>query len=318
MLEYDESRNAVTAQLYGHTHEVWGVAPSPSNPAMLATCYSDSTSSRAGKGRRASLWRIPSSTVPRDGRAHPDLEHVVEFAEGESSMLQVLWPVHGGRGLATVEESGFRIWGVEGGAPKVIGAVPASELPRDPIAAGCWDPHSPCVVALAAGTSISLVDTRSMQRGLVNEAAHVMPARDVQFNPKRPHALASCGDGCKIKFWDARSMVAPLLELSGHTHWVWQARYNPAHDQLVLSCSSDTQVALWMAETASSVAGSAHDGPEAAADGQVALFDEHEDSAYAVAWSACPKTPFVFASTSYDGSVHIQAVPRAVKYRCLL
>ena len=72
------------------------------------------------------------------------------------------------------------------------------------------------------------------RRGLVNEAAHVMPARDVQYNPKRQHMLVSCGDGCKIKFWDARSMVQPLLEFGGHTHWVWQARYNPFHDRLVL------------------------------------------------------------------------------------
>jgi hypothetical protein len=116
----------------------------------------------------------------------------------------------------------------------VIGAVPASELPSAAIAAGCWDPHTPGVVALVAGTSVSVLDTRSMKRGLVNAAAHVMPARDVQFNPKRPHALVTCGDGCKIKVWDTRSMVAPLLELSGHTHWVWQARYNPFHDQLIL------------------------------------------------------------------------------------
>jgi hypothetical protein len=227
---------------------------------------------------------------------YPDLEHVVEFAAGDSSMLQcaparlqlrmvvcfaqwhsrcavfarrVLWPVHGGRGLATVEEAGFRIWGVEAGAPKVIGAVPPSELPTEPIAAGCWDPHTPGVVALAAGTSISLVDTRSMKcvatgpdecpilpvhalsrtrvpcrRGLVNHAAHVMPARDVQFNPKKAHTLVSCGDGCKVKFWDTRSMVEPLLEFSGHTHWVWQARYNPFHDQLVLVRSSEVPHAL--------------------------------------------------------------------------
>lgn len=61
-----------------------------------------------------------------------------------------------------------------------------------------------------------------------------MPARDVQYNPRKPHSLVSCGDGCKIKFWDARSMVEPLLEFGGHTHWVWQARFNPFHDQLVL------------------------------------------------------------------------------------
>ena len=141
----------------------------------------------------------------------------------------------------------------------MTGSVPASELPSAPITAGCWDPHNPGMVALAAGTSISIIDTRAMKcaalalrmsprfgiltpalgfwrsrRVLVNEQAHVMPARDVQYNPRKPHALVSCGDGCKVKFWDARSMVEPLLEFGGHTHWVWQARYNPFHDQLVL------------------------------------------------------------------------------------
>lgn len=246
--------------------------------------------------------------------------------------------MHGGKGLATVEEAGFRIWGVEvrrfasrclswshsdcssqAGAPKVTATLPKSELPSAPIAAGCWDPHTPGVVALAAGTSISVIDTRSMKRGLVNEAAHVMPARDVHYNPRRANLLVTCGDGCKIKFWDTRSMVAPLLEFGGHTHWVWQCRYNPFHDQLVLSSSSDTQVALWCAESVSSAAAhehAAHGSAQAPTDGQVSLYDEHEESCYTVAWSAVD--PWVFASASYDGRVAINAVPRNVRYRIVL
>jgi hypothetical protein len=87
---------------------------------------------------------------------------VVEFGDSDSSILEVLWPISG-RGLATVEEAGFRIWGVEAGAPKVISALPKSELPDATIAAGSWDPHTPGVVALAAGTSVSIVDTRAMK-----------------------------------------------------------------------------------------------------------------------------------------------------------
>ena len=52
------------------------------------------------------------------------------------------------------------------------------------------------------------------------------------------------------------------------------------------------------------------------ADGQVSLYDEHEESCYAVAWSA--RDPWVFASTSYDGRVAINHVPRNVKYRIIL
>lgn len=87
---------------------------------------------------------------------------MVEFGDSDSSVLEVLWPISG-RGLATVEEAGFRIWGVEAGAPKVISVLPKSELPDATIAAGSWDPHTPGVVALAAGTSVSIVDTRAMK-----------------------------------------------------------------------------------------------------------------------------------------------------------
>lgn len=87
----------------------------------------------------------------------------MEFGASDSSILEVLWPIHGGRGLATVEEAGFRIWGVEAGAPKVMAVLPKTELPEATIAAGSWDPHTPGVVALAAGTSVSIVDTRTMK-----------------------------------------------------------------------------------------------------------------------------------------------------------
>ena len=90
LLEYDEESNSLRAQLYGHKHELWHLAPSPTNPALLATCYSDGTGARprlrarraraltadraacvdtAGKGHRASLWRYPASAVPREGCA---------------------------------------------------------------------------------------------------------------------------------------------------------------------------------------------------------------------------------------------------------
>lgn len=92
VLDYDPDKNSVQATVYGHKNEVWHIAPSPTNAALLATCYSDATGVRgsccstnlfpqllnyclddmcglAGRGRRASLWRFPASTVPRDGCA---------------------------------------------------------------------------------------------------------------------------------------------------------------------------------------------------------------------------------------------------------
>ena len=51
-------------------------------------------------------------------------------------------------------------------------------------------------------------------------------------------------------------------------------------------------------------------------DGQIASYDEHEDSVYAVEWSAAD--PWVFASLSFDGRLVINRVPRDIKYKILL
>jgi len=51
-------------------------------------------------------------------------------------------------------------------------------------------------------------------------------------------------------------------------------------------------------------------------DSIIATYEEHEDSVYAVEWSAAD--PWLFASLSYDGRLVINRVPRALKYRILL
>ena len=51
-------------------------------------------------------------------------------------------------------------------------------------------------------------------------------------------------------------------------------------------------------------------------DGIISTYEEHEDSVYAVDWSAAD--PWVFASLSYDGRLVINRVPRAEKYKILL
>ncbi len=53
-----------------------------------------------------------------------------------------------------------------------------------------------------------------------------------------------------------------------------------------------------------------------AADVLVKAYTEHEDSVYAVAWSACES--WVFASVSYTGRVIVSSVPSSEKYKILL
>ena len=59
-----------------------------------------------------------------------------------------------------------------------------------------------------------------------------------------------------------------------------------------------------------------HKSSDPLEDGVLATYEEHEDSVYAVDWSAAD--PWVFASLSYDGRLVINRVSRHFKYRILL
>jgi WD40 repeat protein len=136
----------------------------------------------------------------------------------------------------------------------------------------------------------------------------------------KPYYYVTCGEDRLIKFWDSRKLQAPVKHLAGHTHWVCTVRYNPAHDQLLLSAGTDSLVNLWRVSSISSApllemedpTSSGHDSPDL----RVKAFQDHEESVYSVAWSACD--PFLFASVSYDGRVCFNAVPPSEKYKVLL
>lgn len=51
-------------------------------------------------------------------------------------------------------------------------------------------------------------------------------------------------------------------------------------------------------------------------DGLVLVYDQHEDSVYAVEWSAAD--PWIFASLSYDGRLAVNMVPKEHKYKIIL
>lgn len=149
--------------------------------------------------------------------------------------------------------------------------------------------------------------------------------RDVHYNPNKPYTVVSAGDDNRIKFWDVRKTESPLLSLAGHSHWVWRTRYNPFHDQLLLSSSTDSTVQLWRVSSISSAPVLEMDDEEdndggvderQAPDEVVKTFEDHEDSVYGLAWSACDA--WAFASLSYDGRVTINTVPSAEKYKILL
>ena len=132
--------------------------------------------------------------------------------------------------------------------------------------------------------------------------------------------LVTCGHDRLVKVWDLRRPSAPVRTMGGHSHWVTCAKYNPFHDQLILSGGADHSVNLWRIASCSSSPWVSSSSPENEEedppDVRVRTIDQHEDSVYAVAWSAVDA--WCFGSLSFDGRVAINLVPTTEKYKILL
>lgn len=190
-----------------------------------------------------------------------------------------------------------------------------------------WDPHHSYAVAVTAGASVHILDWRadtSVPTGTCSSfMAHRYGVTSVDFNPNKPHVLATAGQDGLLKFWDLRNAKRPLLTArGGHSHYAWQVKYNPFHDQLVVSTGTDSVVNLWRVSTISSAplltlgndtdeAGSETSAPDV----RVSRF-EHGDSVYGMAWGAADA--WVYATVGYDGKVVLNHVPSKEKYKILL
>ena len=49
--------------------------------------------------------------------------------------------------------------------------------------------------------------------------ANQVIVRTLDYNPNKPHQIASAGDDCSIRIWDLRNTLKPMIEISHHTHW---------------------------------------------------------------------------------------------------
>lgn len=88
-------------------------------------------------------------------------------------------------------------------------------------------------------------DQNSYDRpSFVIDQANDVWVRDLDFNPNKPHHIATVGDDCKLRFYDTRNTKTPLKETMSHSHWAWSVQYNRFHDELVLTSGSDCKVNL--------------------------------------------------------------------------
>lgn len=190
--------------------------------------------------------------------------------------------------------------------------------------AGRFDCHHPSRFGLAYENSVGIYDSRALSSTSASSALHLLASvhddlvTDIDFNPNKPHQLLSSGRDRRINIWDVRKPIAPLLTLCGHSHWIWASAYNRFHDQLILSAGSE-ELNLWsVVSTSSAPLGDleSNESSERSNDKLIKSYNDHEDSIYAMAWSAFDA--WVFASVSYDGRVVVNQVPPAEKYKILL
>ena len=138
------------------------------------------------------------------------------------------------------------------------------------------------------------------------------------------------GDDSYLKFWDCRNLgEGPIKQIrEAHGHWITHVGYHPHHDQLVVSSGTDGVVKLWDFHSVSSskpkeagrregeVVMEAMKAKEKK-DGLLQEYQDHEESVYGLAWTACESETWIFGSISYDGRIIFNAVPQATQWNIL-
>ena len=326
---------------------MWHISSSYNNPALFSTCFSSLKDGDLQLGCK--LWKLPldenlqlcsSTTDTSEPSAHQSVNKIEEVATfsttSQTNITHIMWkPIENDQQLMGLGDGALSLWDVGQSTPSHIETYRFPEKKGYPvsIANGKWNPHHGAKqFAVAAGQNILSWDVRANEMSFQIENAHSQLVRDLDFNPNKQYFMATCGDDCHVKFWDVRQPSTPVAVINDqHSHWIWSTRFNPFHDQLVLSCGSDSRVILYNKASISSEpfghfaddeddsdaeTSSTKEEKEPPKDGLISSYDEHEDSVYAVEWSAAD--PWSFASLSYDGRVVINKVPKKVKFDILL
>lgn len=314
------------------------------DPSLSSSYRNDQSSSMSASGRSA------SSQLQDRLEQKCTLEH-----ENQQRLTDIVWrgvteddvaatSSHSTGDVITLDETGtITQWDLSLGMAESIRSLqslgdkndnnslikPCSLLAPPRVA---WDPHDSNAMAVSYGRSVYMVDgrvdTTSVPAGTVDciRNGHRYGIAHLDYNPNKPHVLATAGLDGLLHFWDLRNAKCPLLTArGGHSHYVWNVQYNPFHDQLIVSTGTDTVVNLWRCSTISSAplltleeeaaANDANASETAAPNVRVSRF-EHGDACYASTWGAADA--WLYLSAGYDGRVVLHHVPSKEKYKILL
>eukprot|EP00127_Corallochytrium_limacisporum_P002148 Clim_evm42s108 gene=Clim_evmTU42s108 len=342
-VEFMEDENRTSAESFVFPKgEITVISSSPSQEELCAVGYRTIKSSGQHLNHGAVLGRFKESDEGYD-ELHivQDLTAVLGLSDEQACKALVWSPTGDSDDLIAVTASSCIVVDVNALKEEVT-INPRSQSEGGPLHSKTGTIHHAARNPFGGGKEVAIaydegllgVDIRSMNTMYTKKGAHPQQTLSVDFNHNRNHLLVSSGvDGC-IRFWDVRNMSEPLRIDEHHNHWAWSVKYNQFHDQLLLSCGSDSRVvlsnvyslcsdpqALTPGMELPSSAGRVEDDEEDIGenglkeDGVIGVFEEHEDSVYAVEWSATD--PWIFASVSYDGRIVFNRMPQEEKYRVL-
>ncbi|XP_014221007.2 EARP-interacting protein homolog [Trichogramma pretiosum] len=326
LVELSEGTGNLKTQVFQHPiGEIWSIQASPTQVDKFITCYNsliDNTCQMKG-----ALWSIPKDNDTNDIVPLEKLADIDTTPYGNELKTITYHPTDSTKAVSVVDNN-FVLWDLNF-KPQVVTVGTLTSRGQPKFTNGKWNPHHLMDQFVTLNeNSIKGWDFRDPKEFTWTIAsAHSQIIRDLDFNTLRQYYLATCGDDGFMKFWDIRNTNEPVLSRMEHSHWVWSIRINKFHDQLVLTSSSDSRVILSnVASISSEPFGqivSEEDATmeetcskEKLEDGVLAKYEEHEDSVYAVEWSAAD--PWTFASLSYDGRLVINRVPQKYKYQILL
>jgi len=326
IVNLDEDTGQLNKRVLKHSAgEVWGLDPSPSDPALFLSTYGQKTASSWSK--KAAVWKIPSnkSSTDLDEGNVASVELVTDLstiaADGE--MVGSLFQPNDQTKLALAVGDKLSLVDIgDGTGPSKVWESQHTVRGQTRIETLRWNPHRAChQVSSVCGSQIISWDTRSGEKAWSINLTSGSAIRTLDFNPNKQYFLASGGDDGSISIWDSRQPSQPLTTTREHSHWVWSVRFNSFHDQLLLSSGSDSRVLLHSQASLSSepfrqtLEDDETSQERILDDGVVQTFFDHEDSVYTAEWSVAD--PWTFASLSYDGRLVIGHVPKPIKYKIL-
>lgn len=347
-IEFDDENNVIDKTAYSHPYgEIWHLSANYNDPQIFTSCYQSFEDGKLAHdcmiGRipedagGKSIGEISDNTLPNTVSTLEQIT-LIETEENATKLTAHWKPLEGENLLMVLTNHKMTLYDVERSSAAVSSSydLPLRKGHLCPITNGRWNPHhSGKIFAVATEQNVLGWDIRSNKQAFMIENAHGHLVRDIDFNPNKMYYVATCGDDCQVRFWDTRDLNEPVhLLADDHSHWVWSTRFNPFHDQLVLTGGSDSKVILYNLKAISSEPyeqeiSSDDDASQSSKsdddyvleknilkDGIIGVYEEHEDSVYAVEWSAAD--PWTFASLSYDGRFIINRVPKNIKYGILL